>query len=113
MTERAVADMRDALAPGLTENELWSVLHKSVIAGNGEYCETPLLSSGPRTNPWFQESASRVIQPNELVALDTDVVGCHGYYTDFSRTFHAGPDEPAPAQRQLYRLAGPCLRHSG
>ena len=51
MTERAVADMRDALAPGLTENELWSVLHKSVIAGNGEYCETRLLSSGPTDQP--------------------------------------------------------------
>ena len=112
MTERAVADMRDALAPGLTENELWSVLHKSVIAGNGDYCETRLLSSGPRTNPWFQESASRVIQSNELVALDTDVVGCHGYYTDFSRTFHAGPDEPAPAQRQLYRLAHDQVTHN-
>ena len=112
MTERAVADVRDALAPGLTENELWSVLHKSVIAGNGEYCETRLLSSGPRTNPWFQESASRVIQPNELVALDTDVVGCHGYYTDFSRTFHAGPGEPAPAQRHLYRLAHDQVTHN-
>ena len=40
-----------------------------------------------------------------LVALDTDVVGCHGYYCDFSRTFHVGPDEPTAAQRELYRVA--------
>ncbi|HKI93621.1 MAG TPA: M24 family metallopeptidase, partial [Gaiellaceae bacterium] len=93
-TEAGVARMRAALAPGLSENELWSVLHQSVIALGGEYVETRLLSSGPRTNPWFQETGERRIEPGELVALDTDVVGCHGYYCDFSRTFHAGPDEP-------------------
>lgn len=112
LTERAVGALRDAMAPGMTENELWSVLHREVIAGNGDYCETRLLNSGPRTNPWFQESASRVIQPNELVALDTDVVGCHGYYSDFSRTFHVGPDTPTAEQRELYQLAHEQVHHN-
>ncbi|MEM7273305.1 MAG: Xaa-Pro peptidase family protein [Actinomycetota bacterium] len=112
MTERAVGALRDAIAPGITENELWSILHREVIAGNGDYCETRLLNSGPRTNPWFQETASRVIGPNELVALDTDVVGCHGYYSDFSRTFHVGPDAPTAEQRELYRLAHEQVHHN-
>lgn len=111
-TEAGVAALRGAIAPGITENELWSVLHQSVIAGNGDYCETRLLNSGPRTNPWFQETASRVIQPNELIALDTDVVGCHGYYSDFSRTFHVGPDAPTDHQRELYRLAHEQVHHN-
>lgn len=104
-TERAVANLRDAIRPGITENELWSVLHQSVIALNGDYCETRLLNSGARTNPWFQESASKLIAENELVALDTDVVGCHGYYADFSRTFHVGPASPSATQKQLYQTA--------
>ena len=104
--------MRDILAPGLTENELWAVLHQAVIARNGDYCETRLLTSGPRTNPWFQEASSRTIRPNELVALDTDVVGCHGYYADFSRTFHVGPDGPTAEQRTLYRLAHEQVEHN-
>jgi Xaa-Pro dipeptidase len=104
-TEIAVGKLRDAIRPGLTENELWSVLHKSVIEQNGDYCETRLLSAGRRTNPWFQETASHVIGANELVALDTDVVGCHGYYSDFSRTFHAGPGQPSHAQKELYKVA--------
>ncbi|MEM7140946.1 MAG: Xaa-Pro peptidase family protein [Actinomycetota bacterium] len=112
MTEVGVAAVRDALRPGVTENELWSALHQAVIAGNGEYVETRLLNSGPRTNPWFQESASRSIEANELVALDTDVVGCHGYYADFSRTFHVGPDTPTPEQRTLYRLAHEQVHHN-
>lgn len=104
-TELAVARLRDAIRPGLTENELWSVLHQGVIASGGDYVETRLLSSGPRTNPWFQESGSRRLGENELVALDTDVVGCHGYYCDFSRTFHTGPVQPTAQQRELYRIA--------
>jgi Xaa-Pro aminopeptidase len=104
-TEVGVGKLRDAIRPGLTENELWSVLHQSVIAQNGDYCETRLLSAGQRTNPWFQETASYVIGENELIALDTDVVGCHGYYSDFSRTFHSGPGRPNDAQKDLYKVA--------
>jgi Xaa-Pro aminopeptidase len=111
-TERAVEHLRGALRPGITENELWSILHQGVIAQGGDYVETRLLSSGPRTNPWFQESADRVIEQNELVALDTDVVGCHGYYCDFSRTFHAGPGKPTGRQRELYRIAHQQVHHN-
>ena len=111
-TEIAVGCLREAIEPGQTENELWSVLHRSVIAQNGDYCETRLLSSGGRTNPWFQESASKIIEANELIALDTDVVGCHGYYSDFSRTFHSGPGKPSRAQRELYRIAHEQVHHN-
>ncbi|MBV7380433.1 M24 family metallopeptidase [Maritimibacter dapengensis] len=104
-TEVAVGKMRDAICPGVTENQLWSVLHKSVIEQNADYCETRLLNSGGRTNPWYQESSNREIGENELIALDTDVVGCHGYYSDFSRTFHSGPGKPTDAQRELYQTA--------
>ncbi|MGM0584433.1 MAG: M24 family metallopeptidase [Pseudomonadota bacterium] len=104
-TESGVAKLREAIRPGLSEQQLWSVLHQSVIADGGDYIETRLLNSGPRTNPWFQETGPRIIGENELIALDTDVVGCHGYYADFSRTFHSGPDAPTPQQRDLYRTA--------
>jgi len=111
-TELAVGKLREAIRPGLTEAELWAVMHAAVIARNGDYIETRLLNSGPRTNPWFQETAHRVIRANELIALDTDVVGCHGYYADFSRTFHAGPDAPTQAQRTLYRAAREQVEHN-
>ena len=111
-TERGVGALRDAIEPGLTEAELWSVLHRAVIAQDGDYIETRLLNAGRRTNPWFQETSSAVIGPDELIALDTDVVGCHGYYSDFSRTFHAGPREPTREQRTLYRVAHEQLHHN-
>lgn len=111
-TEIAVGKLREAIRPGLTENELWSVLHQSVIAQDGDYVETRLLSAGARTNPWFQETSNNVIGENQLIALDTDVVGCHGYYSDFSRTFHAGPGDPTEYQRTLYKLAYEQVHHN-
>src|ERR671933_1103904 len=111
-TQVAVTRLRRAIRPGLTENELWSVLHQGVIALGGDYVETRLLSSGPRTNPWFQETGDRRLGENELVGIDTDVVGCHGYYCDFSRTFHPGPAEPTARQRELYRVAYEQVHHN-
>jgi len=111
-TEQAVGELRSAIRPGLTEVELWAVLHHSIIAQNGDYVETRLLSAGQRTNPWFQETTVNIIGKNELIALDTDVVGCHGYYSDFSRTFHAGPDRPSEEQRTLYKVAYEQLHHN-
>jgi Xaa-Pro aminopeptidase len=111
-TEEGVRRLRAAIRPGLTETALWSVLHQAVIERDGDYIETRLLNSGPRTNPWFQETAPRPIGEDELIALDTDVVGCHGYYADFSRTFHSGPNPPSPAQRELYRTAHEQVQHN-
>jgi Xaa-Pro dipeptidase len=103
--EEGVARLREAIRPDLTENEVWSRLHQAVIAQDGEYVETRLLSSGPHTNPWFQEASPRAIAAGELVALDTDVVGRYGYYSDFSRTFFCGSGRPTGEQRTLYGLA--------
>lgn len=106
LTEQAMHYMENALEPGMTENKLWSLFHQKVIETGGEYLETRLLTSGENTNPWFQETSDRVLQPGELVAFDTDTVGVYGYYTDFSRTFFTGGG-PAPTakQKELYRLA--------
>lgn len=111
-TEVAVARLRAAIRPGITETELWSVLHQAVIAQGGDYVETRLLNAGPRTNPWFQETGARRIEAGELICLDTDVVGCFGYYSDSSRTFHAGPGRPTATQRDLYRTAHEQVHHN-
>lgn len=111
-TEIGVSKLRDAIRPGITENALWSILHQSVIEQNGDYCETRLLSAGQRTNPWFQETANYTIGKDELIGLDTDVVGCHGYYSDFSRAFHSEPDPPSEAQRELYKNAYEQVSHN-
>jgi len=53
----------------------------------GEWIETRLLSSGPRTNPWFQECGQRIVQNNEIVSWDSDLVGSYGICVDISRSW--------------------------
>ncbi|WP_428642735.1 M24 family metallopeptidase [Roseibium sp.] len=103
--EAAMREMEDALTPGMTEWDLWSLLHAGNIRRGGEWIETHLLSSGPRTNPWFQEASSRVIQAGELVAFDTDLVGPYGMCCDISRTWLCGDGLPTNEQRSLYQMA--------
>ena len=105
VTEGGMARMRDALRPGMTENELWSILHQHNIAGGGEWIECRLLTSGGRTNPWFQECSDRVIRAGELVAFDTDLIGPFGYCADISRTYLCGHGKASPEQKRLYGLA--------
>jgi Xaa-Pro dipeptidase len=100
-----IARMRAALRPGLTEVALWAELHHANIEHGGEWIETRLLSSGTRTNPWFQEASERPIQAGELVSFDTDLIGPFGYCSDVSRTFFCGPGRPSAAQRGLHALA--------
>ncbi len=92
--EAAVAAMHAAAAPGMSEDEIWAVLHAENIRRGGEWIETRLLATGPRTNPWFQECGPRVLQQNEILAFDTDLVGSYGICVDISRTWWFGPNGP-------------------
>ena len=110
--EVGMTRMAEALQPGITENELWAELHHANIALGGEWIETRLLSSGPRTNPWFQESSERIIQAGDVVGFDTDLIGPYGYCADISRTFFCGSGRPTTMQRELYALAAEQVHHN-
>jgi Xaa-Pro aminopeptidase len=103
--EAGMARMHEALRAGMTEIELWSLLVHGAHALGAEWMETRLLTSGGRTNPWYQECSDKVIRPGDLVAFDTDLVGPFGYCVDVSRTFHCGPGKPSDEQRRLYQAA--------
>lgn len=110
--DAGIAEMHAALAPGMTEQELWAVLHRSNIAAGAEWFETRLLTSGPRTNPWYQECSDRVIEPGDLVAFDTDLIGIGGYSIDVSRTWIAGDAEPTSRQIEVYTAAFDQVHHN-
>lgn len=100
--ETAVARMeqyaRDNVPGGnISEDDVWSVLHAENIRRGGEWIETRLLASGPRTNPWFQECGQRIIQNNEIVSFDTDLVGSYGICVDISRSWWIGEASPPSA----------------
>ena len=103
--EAAMGAMRAALAPGMSENALWSILNQVNAASGGEWIETRLLAAGGNTNPWFHECGEGLIAAGDLVSFDTDMIGPYGYCADISRTFLCGDGGPSDEQRRLYGLA--------
>ncbi len=103
--EASMVKMREAIYAGQSESDIWAVLHAENIRRGGEWIETRICSSGPRTNPWFQEAGPRIISDGELLALDTDLVGTYGMCCDISRTWLCGDVEPSADQKNLYRVA--------
>jgi Xaa-Pro aminopeptidase len=104
-TEISLDLMRQAVEPGVTENDIWSVLHAENIKRGGEWIECRLLSSGSRTNPWYQEAGPRIVKEGELLAFDTDLIGPYGICADISRTWLIGDVQPTAEQKRLYKAA--------
>ena len=111
VAEIGVAKMREELKAGMTEDELWSILHKTNIEHGGEWIECRILSSGSRTNPWMQESSNKIIQREEIVSFDTDMVGPYGYCADISRTYVEG-NKFNENQKKLYLMAVEQINHN-
>ena len=100
--EAAIAEMEaftreNVPKGGVSEDDIWAELHKGNIRRGGEWIETRLLASGPRTNPWFQECGPRIVQPEEIVAFDTDLIGAYGICIDISRSWWVGETRPSNA----------------
>lgn len=108
--EVSVAVMEQAARSGvpqgnMSEDDIWAVLHAENIRRGGEWIETRLLTSGQRTNPWFQECGPRIVQNNEIVAFDTDLIGAYGICVDISRTWWIGDAKPTNAMVYAMRHA--------
>ena len=111
VAEIGINKMREELKAGMTEDELWPILHKTNIENGGEWIECRILSSGSRTNPWMQESSNKVIQNGEIVSFDTDMVGPYGYCADISRAFVEG-HKFNEDQKKLYLMAVEHINHN-
>lgn len=109
--EQGVREMHEIMEPGITENALWAKLHEVNIRMGGEWIETRLLSSGPRTNPWFRECSMRPIERGDMVSFDTDLIGPYGYCSDISRAWICGA-KPTDEQRRLYAAAYEQIQHN-
>ncbi|MEH6457635.1 MAG: dimethylsulfonioproprionate lyase DddP [Cocleimonas sp.] len=103
--EASVKEMQDIVKPGMSENEIWAQLHASNIKRGGEWIETRLLTTGPRTNPWFQECGPRILKNNEILVFDTDLVGTYGFCSDISRSWWIGDEKPPEKMISAYQHA--------
>lgn len=110
--ENSMRIMQDVMQPGMSEQELWAVLHAENIKRGGEWIETRILNSGPRTNPWFQEASARVMESGDLMAFDTDLIGNFGICVDISRTWIVGDKQPNPNQQDVFSRAEDVIQNN-
>lgn len=110
--EQSVLSLHEFVTPGMRESEALGHLVGQSIARGGEYPETRLLSSGPRTNPWFQETSDRILQAGDLLSFDTDLIGPMGFYNDISRSWTIGDRRLTPAQKTLFDISKEQLAHN-
>jgi Xaa-Pro aminopeptidase len=103
-----MAEFEAAIRPGIREYELLAIHNDALFRLHGEFLFTRLVASGTRTNPWMSEAHDKLVQPGDLVGIDTDANGYEGYVIDFSRTFLCG-DEGTAGQKAAYRIAYDCV----
>ncbi len=101
----AICNVRDAIVPGVTENELFAIMTYTNLKYGGEHMDARLLTAGGNTNPWISSSTDRIVRPGDLVAYDTDMAGPMGYFADFSRTYLCGDGKPNAEQLEAYKIA--------
>ncbi len=103
--QTGIRRMRDATKAGMSEQEIWALLHLTNIEQGGEWIETRLLTSGPRTNPWYQEAGPRKVEPGDMISVDSDLIGPHGYGADISRSWIVEGKTATDEQKRLYAVA--------
>ncbi len=108
IADAMLAAFEAAIRPGIREYELLAVLNETLMRHHGEFIFTRLVASGPNTNPWMSEAHDKIVQPGDLVGIDTDANGYEGYVLDVSRTFLCG-DEGTSGQKEAYRIAYDCV----
>ncbi len=95
--------MRARTRPGATEVEIWAGLHEANVEWEGEWINARLMTTGPRTNPWAQETSLRLVERGDIIGCDSDIIGPYGYAADISRTWIAS-GKPTDRQRRIYAL---------
>ncbi|MBM2812171.1 MAG: peptidase [Chloroflexi bacterium] len=93
---------RQAIRPGISENELAGVVHAAWFEAGGEEISQLNVCSGPNMNPWSRWPTQRPLDASEFVGIDFHGRGSGGLRGDASRTYFVGA-QPTTEQRDLYR----------
>jgi Xaa-Pro aminopeptidase len=107
----AIRAFRDALRPGVSENELAGIVVSAWYEAGGEDIAQLNVCAGENMNPWRRWPTQRPVKEGEFVGVDLHGRGLNGLRGDGSRTFFAG-DRPTVEQRDLYRRAYDYLQET-
>jgi len=95
---------RDELAPGVSEEELISLIFSRVVEMGAEGLLQINVCTGENMNPWRRWPTERKLKDGDLAGLDLHVYGPCGYIFDSSRTYLCGT-KGSDKQRDRYQRA--------
>jgi Xaa-Pro aminopeptidase len=112
LTDLACEALEQRLRPGLTEQDILSIVYSSYIKEGGDpgihFIATTRMDDPDRFVPW-QKATPRVIEAGSVVITEL-TVSYWGYSTQIHRPFAIGR-EPSPLYRKLFDTALQCYEN--
>jgi len=99
-SEKAFADIADAIRPGIRECDLVGIGIKALYEEGDDHTEDLVCCSGYNTNPFTWSFTDKPIRPGDLIYIDVDGACYMGYMSCVYRTFCCG--KATPEQKELY-----------
>ncbi|MEE2980650.1 MAG: Xaa-Pro peptidase family protein, partial [Pseudomonadota bacterium] len=107
IADSAMAAARDALRPGIKENEIEGVIMGELMKRGGGYPGIrTMIGSGPRAGTHHSPAQHRQVKQGELVFIDF-CSALHRYHVNLNRTFSVG--EPDPRWTNLMHTSAGCI----
>src|SRR6185369_9911198 len=112
LTDLACEALENNLRPGLTEQDVLSIVYGAYIKNGGDpgihFIATTNMENPDRFVPW-QKQTSRVLEKGSVVITEL-TVSYWGYSTQIHRPFAIGA-EPSPMYRKLFDTAYQCYEN--
>jgi len=112
LTDLACEALENNLRPGLTEQDVLSIVYSAYIKNGGDpgihFIASTNMDSPDRFVPW-QKQTSRVLEKGSVVITEL-TVSYWGYSTQIHRPFAIGK-EPSPTYRKLFDAALECYEN--
>jgi Xaa-Pro aminopeptidase len=112
LTDLACEALENNLRPGLTEQDVLSIVYGAYIKNGGDpgihFIATTNMENPDRFVPW-QKQTSRVLEKGSVVITEL-TVSYWGYSTQIHRPFAIGT-EPSPTYRKLFDSAFECYEN--
>lgn len=109
LTDLACEALEEKLRPGLTEQDILSIVYGAYIKNGGDpgihFIASTRMDAPDRFVPW-QKTTGRVIETGSVVITEL-TVSYWGYSTQIHRPFAIGK-EPSPLYRRLFETAFAC-----
>jgi Xaa-Pro aminopeptidase len=99
-SEKAFADIMDAIRPGVRECDLVGIGIKALYEQGDDHTEDLVCCSGFNTNPFGWSFTDKPISAGDLIYIDVDGASYQGYMSCIYRTFCCG--KATAEQKELY-----------